>query len=99
MHVQPLRSSLFLHSLEDSVDAAASLSLPNYSDCPGPLEAGHLKARGLILTPAECKGKRRRWEYVSPGILPSALHHDGPVRRDKGKPSMPHVHCLSLHYE
>ena len=56
----PLRSSLFLHSLEDSVDAAASLSLPDYSDCPGPLEAGQLKARDLILTPAECKGRRNR---------------------------------------
>ena len=59
-HVQPLRGSLYLHSLEDSVDAAASLSLTDYSDCPGPLEAGHLRARDLILTPAECKGKRNR---------------------------------------
>lgn len=61
MLVQPLRSSLFLHSLEDSADAAASLSLPDYADCPGPLEAGHFKARDLILTPAECKGRRSRW--------------------------------------
>ena len=72
MLVQPLRSSLLLHSLGNSVDAAASLSLADYADCPGPLEAGHLKARDLILTPAECKGRRSRWRYLNtttPGLL------------------------------
>lgn len=65
MCVQPLRGSLFLHSVQDSVDAAASLSLSDFSDCPGPLEAGHFKARELILTPAECKGKRSRCAILS----------------------------------
>ena len=58
--VQPLRSSLFLHGLWGSVDAAVSLSLslPGYSERPGPLEAGHRK--GLILTPVEAKIRRSR---------------------------------------
>jgi hypothetical protein len=76
LSLQPLRSSLFLHSIANSVDASALLSLPDCSDRPGPLEAGHRKARGLILTPAECKGKRGRYALPeSPLILLCPCHN------------------------
>ena len=71
---QPLRSSLFLHSLSDSVDASVSLSLslPGYSERPGPLEAGHRK--GLILTPVEAKTRRSRSSYAHCAFGNSLLH-------------------------
>ena len=72
--MQPLRSSLFLHSLSDSVDASVSLSLslPGYSERPGPLEAGHRK--GLILTPVEAKTRRSRSFPAHCGFGCSFLH-------------------------
>ncbi|CAL8464050.1 g3585 [Coccomyxa elongata] len=60
--LQPLRDSLQMHSRLGSAAAAArllaSIAHPPASDRPGPLEAGHRRARSLILTPIELKSKR-----------------------------------------
>lgn len=60
--VQPLRDSLQIHSRLGRAVAARllqSIAHPPASDRPGPLEAGHRRARSLILTPAECKRMSR----------------------------------------
>ncbi len=52
-----------MHSRLGAAAAAArllaSISHPPESDWPGPLEAGHRRARSLILTPPECKRAAR----------------------------------------
>ncbi len=59
MCMQPLRDSLQVHLRLGSAAAAArllaSIAHPPASDRPGPLEAGHRRARSLILTPIELK--------------------------------------------
>lgn len=59
-NAQPLRDSLQLMSRLGIADAAASVMLPMASDRPGPLEAGHRRARSLILTPTPLKKQLRR---------------------------------------
>jgi hypothetical protein len=58
-NVQPLRDSLQQLTRLGGADVCASIMLPLASDRPGPLEAGHRRARSLILTPTECKKAAR----------------------------------------
>jgi hypothetical protein len=69
---QPLRESLRIHARFRGVaGVAAALALPGTADAPGPLEAGHRRARSLILTPAEVKRSRGRTQR--PPRRPSSL--------------------------
>lgn len=67
MCVQPLRDSLQMHSRLGSAAASArllaSIAHPPASDRPGPLEAGHRRARSLILTPIEFKVLSSKTQY------------------------------------
>lgn len=83
--VQPLRESLRIHARFRGVaGVAASLALPGAADAPGPLEAGHRRARSLILTPAEVRKSRPRAprppRRPSLAAAPGALTASGVMR-------------------
>ena len=72
LHAQPLRESLRIHArFRGIAGIAGSLALPSAADAPGPLEAGHRRARSLILTPTEVKKARQRGGGRRPPRRPS----------------------------
>ncbi|BDA49172.1 probable disheveled-associated activator of morphogenesis 1 at N-terminal half [Coccomyxa sp. Obi] len=81
--LQPLRDSLQMHSRLGSAAAArllASIAHPPASDRPGPLEAGHRRARSLILTPIDLKCKRAPRALPPAAAAPAACEATGGVQ-------------------